>query len=79
MEVQNLQVKRNVSAQTAVVGTDQQGKSTKEKASRTGYVHATDREGKSLSFKATLKALDLLDDAHVTGSQVAEYLQSLPR
>lgn len=44
MEVQNLQVKRNVSAQTAVVGTDQQGKSTKEKASRTGYVHATDRE-----------------------------------
>lgn len=77
MEVQNLQVKRNVSAQTAVVGTDQQGKSTKEKANRTGYVHATDREGKSLSFKATLKALDLLDDAHVTGSQVAEYLQSL--
>lgn len=30
-----------------------------------------------MSFKATLKALDLLDDAHVTGSQVAEYLQSL--
>jgi hypothetical protein len=34
MEVQSLQVNRNASAQTAVVGTDQQGKSTKEKARR---------------------------------------------
>lgn len=30
-----------------------------------------------MSFKATLKALDLLDDSRVTGGQVAEYLQSL--
>jgi malonyl CoA-acyl carrier protein transacylase len=34
MEVQSLQVNRNASAQTAVVGTDQQGKSIKEEARR---------------------------------------------